>query len=848
MRVREARTISWGAMADNWIKKWKARLYKRAAPALRNPEIVLMANDSKAFNKPISWWLRYLRVLAVVIFLLVALSASCLYYLLTVGLPKLDGVLSVTGVVNAVQLHRDNQGILTVEGQTRADVAFGLGYAHAQDRFFQMDLLRRSAAGELSGLFGEVTLPMDRKSRRHRFRALAERVVADASADDRSVLEAYVAGVNSAQAKPFEYGLLGVAPKPWTTPDSVLVLLAMFLALQDDDFRQESALGLTHDILPSSVYALIAAPGTAWDAPLQGSAMRLPPLPHREAFDLRRELGKITHRPPDLSVLDALDGLSIGSNNWAVAGKHTSHGGALVANDMHLQLEVPNIWYRAELIYPDEGAKEKKRHIVGATLPGLPTIIVGSNREVAWGLTNSEGDWSDLVTLEPGATTDTYKTPTGEEFYTRHTETIEVKDSDAVVEEVVWTHWGPVWDADHRGRKRALRWVAHDRAGVNLGFLRLMEARNLEELCDAANNAGSPHLNIVAGDTRGDIAWTLLGRVPRRVGFDGRLPGTWADATRHWDGYLSKDEYPRILRPASGRLWTANNRVVEGADLTKLGFGGYDLGARAMQIRDRLMTLEKATESDMLALQRDNRALFYARWQKLLLDVLTIETARPNSPWRELQNTVENWGETASIHSVGFRVVFEFRRRVHRLVLESLTANCRIADADFRYTDLPPQEGLVWAILEQRPFHLLDPNYDNWHALLRAAVHEVFIDLTKDGKPLASKTWGEANRSRIRHPLSRASTLLGWLDMPIRPLPGAWAHMPAIQRPDAGASQRMAVSPGREEFGFFHMPCGQSGHPFSPHYRDSHEAWMTGKATPFLAGPTRHTLTLKPTR
>ena len=176
-----------------------------------------------------------------------------------------------------------------------------------------------------------------------------------------------------------------------------------------------------------------------------------------------------------------------------------------------------------------------------------------------------------------------------------------------------------------------------------------------------------PNQNFVVADAAGRIGWTIIGRIPRRVGFDGSVPTSWADGTRRWDGWLAPAEYPRVVDPPSGRIWTANARVVGGDMLAKMGDGGYDLGARQGQIRDDLLALDKARESDMLRIQLDDRALFLARWQKLLRGVLTPDAAAGDPRRGEARRLVEAWGEHASVDSVGYRVVRAFRERVRGL-------------------------------------------------------------------------------------------------------------------------------------------------------------------------------------
>ncbi len=791
-------------------------------------------------------------VAAVVVVILIGLGLWA-YRQVAGSLPQLDGELTAGAIASDVVVERDGLGIPTIRAGNRIDLAAATGFAHAQDRYFQMDLLRRNSAGELAEIIGPAVRDADRRVRVHRFRDVAQRMLAAGGDEGRALVEAYATGVNAGLAslgkKPFEYLLLGSEPAPWKPEDCALVMFSMYLDLQGEDFRDEANLGLMHDLLPEPLFDFLSPRGTQWDAPIHGEAFAASPIPGPEVFDTRKHVARNRLAPP--GSLPLADGFHLGSNNWAVAGEHTADGRALVANDMHLGIRVPHIWYRASFVVSaggDQDDDKKEQRVTGASLPGTPAMIVGSNGHVAWGFTNSEGDWVDVVIVETDPNDqDAYLTPDGPRRFVHHQETIKVKGATDETLDVVSTIWGPILDHDHKGRPRAIRWVAHDTDGVNMGLLRMETARTLEEALRLANLSGSPHQNFVVADDQGRIAWTIVGRIPRRVGFDGRLPTSWADGSRRWDGYLTPEEYPRIIDPQGGRLWTANARVVSGELLAKLGDGGYDLGARAQQIRDDLLATEGAREADMLRIQLDDRAVFLERWRKLLLDTLAPEAVAAHARRGELRKYVDEWGGHASIDSVGFRAVRTFRRKVIAQVSDVLVNPCKQVEKNFSIARLGRTEAPVWQLVSERPEHLLDPRHGSWDALLLAAADGVLDDAGEGGAKLADYTWGRFNTTKIQHPLSLAVPLLSrWLDMPARALAGDSSNMPQIQAPSMGASQRMAVSPGREDEGYFHMPCGQSGHPLSPHYRDAHDAWANGKPSPFLPGPPVHKLVLKP--
>lgn len=773
------------------------------------------------------------------------------------SLPLLDGERTLAGLSAPVRVERDGLGVPTIRGASRADVARALGFLHAQERFFQMDLMRRKAAGELAELIGEPVVDMDRRMRAHRFRAAAERMWAETAAPGRDVLSAYTAGVNAGlgalEQPPFEYLLLRAQPAPWKPEDTILVSHSMFIELHDDRGLQESARGLMRDLLPPALYAFLVPPGTEWDAPIVGPAFPVPEIPEPDVFDVRNErpfrLPRPDRRaalgPPPASERDDFEA-ALGSNNWAVAGTHTATGAAIVADDMHLGISVPNTWYRASMAWP--GADGAEHRITGVTLPGAPTLVVGSTGRIAWAYTNSQGDWNDLVVIEPDPSDRSrYLTPEGSRHFERAIETIRIKDAPDEALVVLQTVWGPVIDTDHARRRRALRWTAYDAEAVNLALLDVETARDVDEAVARAARAGIPPQNFVCGDSGGRIAWTIVGRIPRRVGLTGREPESWADGSRRWEGYLDPAAYPRVVDPPSGKLWSANSRMVDGEMLSVIGETGYDLGARQQQIRDALLPLQKATFEDMRRIQLDDRALFLARWRDLLLRTLNAEAVAGDPRRGEFRRLVENWGGRASVDSAGYRLVRAFRIGLAEEVFGAITARCKAADPRFDYlAQVWRYEGPLWALVTRRPAHLLGARHRTWDEQLLTAVDRAIEAMEEHGPALADRTWGERNTVRVQHNLSLAVPALGrWLDMPPLPLPGD-SHMPRFQSPRAGASERLAVSPGREAEGYFHMPAGQSGHPLSPHYGDGQRAWATGEATPFLPGPAVHTLVLRP--
>lgn len=794
---------------------------------------------------------RLIRNLALAVLALAALGALILTVLLRGSLPLLDGSFALNGLTGPVVVERDQNGVPTVRGDDRVDVARATGFLHGQERFFQMDLMRRRAAGELSEIIGPATVKVDEDVRVHRFRRVARRVVERFDPKERALMDAYVEGVNAGLAalrvRPYEYLLLRTTPEPWTSEDSVLCVLAMFLTLHESHGEKERALAVMRDALPPALFDFLAPRGTLdWDAPIAGDPIAPSPMPGPEIFDTRTESGKaqVAEAYPSPDRFSPEDNLPfVGSNNWAVDAAHSSDGQAMVADDMHLEIAVPNIWYRLRMVFKDGSGQE--RSVTGVSLPGTAGIVAGSNGNVAWGFTNTQADWNDLVILEPGAKPNTYLTADGPKEFARLSETIKVKGASSRSLEILDTIYGPVIDRDHNGRLLAYQWTAHDPEAVNLKLLDLENANTIEEAIEVAHQAGAPPQNAVIADRTGRIAWTVAGRIPRRVGFEGRLPVTRTDPFKKWDGYVPSSEVPKVIDPPAGRLWTANARVVSGPMLAILGEGNYPLGARAKQIRDDLFAKDTFSASDLMDIQLDNRALFLDRWQKLALETLDEATVGQDPLLAEARTLISNWGARAAVDSVGFRIVRAFRLAVSDRAFAPLIAPAVKLDPKFTYSRVWQSEGPLWTLLTEKPEHLLDPRYKDWKALQVDALRAVVGELTRDGRRLSERTWGERNTALIQHPLSRAVPALSrFLDMPKDPLPGD-DHMPRVHSPTNGASERFVVSPGQEATGFFHMPSGQSSHPLSPYFGAGHEAWLKGEKTPFLPGPTRHSLRLQ---
>ncbi|MGH8029470.1 MAG: penicillin acylase family protein, partial [Arenimonas sp.] len=715
--------------------------------------------------------LRLLSRLALVLIALALVAIVAAWWTLRSSLPALDGDLAVPGLSAPVRIERDALGTVTIDAANEADAARALGWVHGQERFFEMDLLRRSAAGELSELFGAIAIERDKALRIHRMRARVDESLAKVAGARMPVLQAYADGVNAGRqalaTRPWPYLLLRAEPEDWRPSDSLLAGYAMFFDLQDESNSRELALWKIRNAVPPALYTLLAADGTQWDAPLIGEPRGNIALPTAAQLDLR----KLPTPEREGDVAEA-EPAAPGSNNFAVAGSLTADNRAIVADDMHLGLRAPNLWFRARMRYADAHATGGRVDVSGVNLPGIPAIVVGSNTHVAWGFTNSYGDWADWIRVPDCNPACTHTV----------TETIKVKGGKSVTLAVELYGWNesPVTARDIDGRKLALAWVAHMPGALDLNLADLARARDVEDALRIGQGSGMPQQNLVVGDAAGHIGWTITGHRPVRVaGCDPMAPvdgdagafavraseatpvdrtlspaplpggeGNLVAAAQRTEclAFARYDSYPAPLlaSPVVDRLWTANARVLDGDPLMREGDAGYANGARAKQIRDDLLAKTRFTEADLLAIQVDDRAVFLERWWKLLRE--RAQATGAAAPWTKIASATATWEGRAAPGSTSYRIVRAWRLAVLERIKTGLTAPAAAKlGEEFVMPDLPQIEGVGWELVTQRPAHLLPRKYGSWDALFDDAAAEVGDALEEHPGPLAQRTWGERN-------------------------------------------------------------------------------------------------------
>lgn len=763
--------------------------------------------------------------LGILLLTILILLSSSVFFLLKGSSADLSGCKSLPGLKQAVLVERDCYGIPTIHGESREDVARATGFVHGQERFFQMDLMRRAAAGELSELFGNVAVEFDKERRLHCFRRQAKVILGALTLFEQSLLKAYTEGVNAGlkalTCKPFEYFILQEQLTPWREEDSVLVGLGLFFDLQDPMASVDWVRGTLKRFLSSSVYEFFTQNGSIWEAPLDETSISLLSIPKMDDFQyLKQEEENIAECP----IRNNLPPLAKGSNQWAVSPRFTASGRAILACDMHLNLLAPNIWYRLAITYPNQEGKPIE--VNGVSLPGTPLIAVGSNRHIVWGFTNAYVDTSDLILLDiDPSNTDCYLTPEGSFPFEEKIEEIKIKGNPSICYKIPWTKWGPVHPKLFFEKQVAIRWIAHDPNCFNFRLIDLELVVSSNDALNSIPNINLPVLNFMVADKEGHIGWSFVGEIPERVGYQPGIPISFTSGANRWIGHIDRKEYPVLTDPANGRLWTANNRVLSHASLG----GDYLNAIRAYQIRKRLFYSDQHTLDDMYAMQLDDEAFFFDRWRDLLLANLDSNNLKHS----RLLSIIHEWDHHCSAASLGYFWIRTFREMVINRVSERLLSPCLSSDPDLHLNLLDLEEP-IYLIVSQQPSYLADSKFGSW----KVELAKIIEDLADNNMKYLNKPspWGNFNMASIQHPLGEALSFVNFLlNMPKKPLSGDY-YVPRVASPSDGASVRLVVSPGHEEEGILNVPCGQSGNPLSRHYRDQHGAWMEGKPTPFLPG------------
>jgi penicillin G amidase len=807
------------------------------------------------------------RSLFVVLLLLVVMAFVVGWWGVRRPLPQLDGNATIVGLKDAVTVERDRWGRPWVRAKSLEDAVTAQGFVMAQDRLWQMDLLRRVSSGSLSEIFGGVALRLDEENQTLGLRQAAARAAADASPEIRALLEAYSRGVNeniAARGKklPIEFIALGYKPQPWTPADTYLISLYMYKTLTSTWQEKLNREWISAKVGPDRARDLFAENSPLdhfiWtaDSPASqpGFANTKAPAAARATDDeppfapivwgaARTFLEQFGEQTSEI----------VGSNNFVVNGAHTASGKPLLANDTHLQLSVPALWYVIHLTAPG-------LHVQGFALPGAPLVIIGHNDRIAWGFTNSNVDVEDLY-IETFDAANPLRYRVNGKLVTadvRH-EVIHVRGKPDVNFDVTVTRHGPIVHRDppeQGGRAYALRWTALEAGGLDFGFPLLGEAQNWHDFMETTRHIAGPGQNTIYADVDGNIGFTIPARIPIRASGNGALPVPGDTDDFEWKGYVRFEELPRVLNPPDGVIATANARTVGPGYkyyLTDRQAGPY----RTARLYELLSNRTGLTAADCNAIQNDIVSLPNRFLAGVLVRAANAVSPR-DSRTRQLIAKLQNWDARAAEDSVETSFVEYTRHALFRHLLAPY-----LGDEVTKYELWEPQSVYndVWwrdkvfleNVLRERPATWLPSGFANYDELLMTGADEAVAALQKQtaSSDAAAWTWGRLHPLDMIHPLGRSGLLHRIFS--IGPYPqGGTVDTVRAMGVGHGPAMRFVADLSNIDQSLMEIPTGESGQFASPYYRDQFPEWFAGRGVPapFSAAAETHapvhTLTLLP--
>jgi penicillin amidase len=758
--------------------------------------------------------------------LLLALTATWAY--LRQSLPRSEGELRLAGVSAPVDIVRDRYGVPHIYAASAEDASFALGYVHAQDRLWQMEMNRRIAAGRLSEVVGPGGLETDRFLRTLGVRRAAEENLRALEAETRRLLDAYAAGVNAFIASdpvlPPEFWLTRVRPEPWSPVDSVAWMKMMAWDLGGNWRSELLRMRLARSLSMDRIHEF------------------LPPYPGElapEIADLRELYGSLEREAVRLAgFFPGNEGN--GSNNWVVSGERSASGKPLLANDPHLGLTAPAVWYFAHLTAPG-------MNVIGATLPGVPAVVLGHNQHIAWGFTNTGPDVQDLY-IEKLDAAGGYITPEVPRAFQIVEETIQVKDAPAEKLRVRISRHGPVisdvsrqaLDLAPRGYVIAFAWTAlaaDDRTAQ--AALKIARARDWDGFLAAARDFHTPQQNMVYADVKGNIGFVAAGRVPvRKPGNDlkGLAPAPGWLAKYDWDGYLAFDALPRSYNPADGAVVTANHRITP-PGYPHLITSEWQPPYRADRIGELLGASPKHTVSSFARIQADVVSLA----MRELLPALLKTRPRSDEAKRALA-LLAGWDASMLAGRPEPLIAWAWWRELTRALYADELGDAFRANwssrAQFVANVLSGERGHARWCDDVRT-----PAVENCEEILALSLEAALADLRRRyGGDATRWRWGEAHVARHEHrPFGRQPLLARLFDIRV-PSPGdtytvnvGRNNLNDDAEPFANrhaASLRAIYDLADLEKSLFIHSGGQSGNVLSDHYAAFSEAWAKNEYIP----------------
>lgn len=788
--------------------------------------------------------------LGFVVFLLIALGSGViggawwLKHFMRNSLPQLDGEIRLPGLSGAVTVRRDQHGVPHIEAATLDDLFEAQGYITAQDRLWQMDMARRVAAGEVAELLGKKFVDHDRLQRVIQMRATAERIAATLSERDRRYFEDYARGVNAfidthRQHLPAEFRLLMYRPKAWQPVDSVLIGLSMVQIMDQrwpeklEREKVEARLGptLAADLYPTNTWR--DHPPTVAPPDLTAPQPSIPDVPLDESQTSVHDLLHL--RELVEGKKDMCRECTPGSNEWAISGTRTASGKPLLSNDMHLDHDIPNVWYEVDL-------KSGTFHAAGVTVAGTPFITAGHNDHIAWGYTALYGDTQDVYVEQTNGQGE-YLGTDGWHPFERTQETIYIRGGSNVTVDIERTDHGPLLNPLLPSEKRtlSLRWSAYDPKANSIPLFELNNATDWDTFRQAASAWWGPTLNVIYADDQGHIGYQAVGYIPNRP--MGLKSSPIADMQHEWQGFVPFAQMPSTLDPANGILATANSRVTPDNYPYQLTLG-WSAPYRNERIWKWLGGKEKLTPADMLTLQTDVYSELDQEFAQRFAYAID-HASKTDARLRQAADLMRTWNGEVSIDSAPAAIVVAAKDVFWRMLLEP-----RLGD-DWKLYEWSNSAFAQEELIMHAPAQWLPRDYATWDDFLTACVTRG-LDQAHAPADLSKWRYGFQYPVDLEHPLyGLLPWFKKWTGTGPQPQSGDGSTVKQVRR-TFGPSQRFTMDWSNIDGSTENIVMGESGDPLSRYYRDQWSYWYNGKtfALPFsdaaVSAATRHTLRLLP--
>ena len=766
-------------------------------------------------------------LLALAVLLAVAVAGAA--YAVWRTFPQERGTVHVPGHSASIRIETDVYGVPTIRAPSIPDAMFGLGYVHAKDRLWQMEFQRRVGAGRLAEILGPSLLPADRFLRTIGFRRAAEAAWQSATPQERRLLEAYARGVNAfiegSSSRPIEFRLLRVDPEPWQPVDSLTwgKMMAWDLAGNArEEIRRSRFIAAVGPERAAELLTIGASEPTILADDEWKPNLPPPSIPD-SLFPIPGPWPKLEAAFVSLAPLGLAGGEDLGSNSWVIAGSRSASGRPILANDPHLSLRTPSVWYLASIEAPGYS-------VTGATLPGLPGVVIGHNNRIAWGLTSIEPDVQDLFVEEVDPKDASRYRHRGEwkTFQTR-TETIRVRGGKDVELKVRASEHGPIVSdvfegAEALGPAVALRWTGLDDGDRSAaGFFQIGTARNWNEFLAGARLLQAPPQNLIYADVEGHIGYTASGAMPIRPRSDGLLPvpGTGED---DWAGVIPFEQLPRVLDPPRGFIATANNRVVSSAYPYPFGFGWAE-PYRARRIIEMIEAKPRLGPADAAVMQLDRRSLQAAEMLPLLFDTVPADAASKDALER-----LRGWDHEMAPDSVPAAVYAAWFVELAKMP-ESRLGNTPRGRTRGRFLINTLRSNSSWCDDIRTP--KVETCADLKAASLKDAV--AFLQRTLGADP-AGWRWERLHHALLPHDVfDKVRFLRRFFDLEVGQGGDSWTVNVGPYSQDGafemgeGASYRQIVDLGDLPHSRYVHTTGQSGNVFDRRYRDLLPLWREGR-------------------